>query len=145
MKAGLAYPAWKSGAYPADSYPRLLQAMAIDERAALRSASWGLGQVLGSHHAALGFPTVQQMVAAFCDDEEAHLLAMVRFIQVNHLDDELRRHDWATFARYYNGPGYAKNRYDVRLAAAFSRWKGIRDTKWSPSCLLYTSPSPRDS
>ena len=33
--AGLAYPRWKPGAYPKDSYPRLLKAMAIDEEAAL--------------------------------------------------------------------------------------------------------------
>ena len=132
-RAGLAYAKWIPGNYPADSYPRLVQAMAIDETAALRSASWGLGQVLGSNHAQAGHATVQQMVAAFCDDEEAHLAAMVAFIKANHLDDELRRHDWATFARFYNGPGYAANRYDIRLANAYARWKGIKDTKWSPN------------
>lgn len=62
----LAYPEWRPGAYPADSYPRLLQAMAIDETAALKSCSWGLGQILGSNHVAAGYPTVQAMIAAFC-------------------------------------------------------------------------------
>lgn len=130
---GLAYVKWQAGKYPADSYPRLIKAMAIDETAALRSASWGLGQVLGSHHELLGYPTVQAMVAAFCADEEAHLAGMVAFIKGNHLDDELRRHDWATFARFYNGPGYAANRYDVRLAAAYRKWRGIKDTPWTPA------------
>ena len=46
---GLAYAAWKPGAYPTDSYPRLMQAMAIDETAALKAACWGLGQILGEN------------------------------------------------------------------------------------------------
>lgn len=43
---GLAYAAWKPGSYPTDSYPRLMQAMAINETAALKASSWGLGQIL---------------------------------------------------------------------------------------------------
>lgn len=126
--AGLAYPRWKPGAYPKDSYPRLAQAMAIDEDAALRSASWGLGQVMGFNAAAAGFPSARAMVLAFMDDEDQHLRAMVNFIKANHLDDELRRHDWKGFARGYNGPGFAKNGYDKKLAAAFAKWQRIKDT-----------------
>ena len=125
---GLAYPRWKPGAYPKDSYPRLQKAMAIDEEAALRSASWGLGQVMGFNAQAAGYPFAKAMVVAFMDDEEAHLRAMIRFIVTNKLDDELRRHDWAGFARGYNGPGFAKNGYDKKLAASFARWQKIKDT-----------------
>lgn len=133
VREGLAYARWKPGAYPADSYPRLIEAMSIDETAALRSASWGLGQILGSNHAMAGYATPQAMVRAFLDDEDAHLEAMVNFIKAAKLDDELRRHDWAGFARGYNGPSYAKHGYHKRLAAAFAKWKGIRDTPWSPA------------
>ncbi|GMA74334.1 hypothetical protein GCM10025880_07510 [Methylorubrum aminovorans] len=49
---GLAYASWKPGAYPTDSYPRLMQAMAINETAALKASSWGLGQILGENHRA---------------------------------------------------------------------------------------------
>jgi N-acetylmuramidase len=125
---GLAYPRWKPGAYPKDSYPRLIKAMAIDENAALRSASWGLGQVMGFNHKAAGYPSARAMVEAFIDDEEHHLAAMIRFIKTNRLDDDLRRHDWAGFARGYNGPGFAKNGYDRKLRAAFAKWQRIRDT-----------------
>src|SRR5262249_39155616 len=34
----------------------------------------------------------------------------------------LNRHDWARFARSYNGPGYAQNQYDVKMAAAYGKW-----------------------
>ncbi|MGG3814033.1 N-acetylmuramidase family protein [Methylorubrum rhodesianum] len=130
---GLAYAAWKPGAYPTDSYPRLMQAMAINETAALKASSWGLGQILGENHKAAGYATPQAMVLAFCNGGEAeHLAAMVRFIVTNGLDDELRRHDWAGFARGYNGAGYAKHGYHTKLAAAFAKWSKIKDTPWSP-------------
>jgi hypothetical protein len=29
--------------------------------------------------------------------------------------------DWAKFARGYNGPGYAQNAYDVKLAQAYEK------------------------
>jgi hypothetical protein len=36
----------------------------------------------------------------------------------------LQSHDWAAFAKGYNGPGYAKNAYDVKLAEAYERFSG---------------------
>lgn len=127
VKQGLAYPKWKRS-YPADSYPRLMQAIAIDENAALRSASWGLGQIMGFNHIQAGYPSALAMVTAFLDDEESHLTAMVNFIRAAGLDVELRRHDWRGFAKGYNGPGFEKNGYDKKLAAAFARWHKIKDT-----------------
>lgn len=127
VSAGLAYSKWKRN-YPNDSYPRLSDAMAIDEAAALRSASWGLGQIMGFNHGLAGYDTAAEMVTDFTKDEENHLSAMVKFISSAGLDDELRAHDWAGFARGYNGSGYAANSYDIKLAAAFKKWQGIRDT-----------------
>jgi hypothetical protein len=40
MVHGLAYPRWGTRPYPRDSYPRLIEAIGIDETAALKSASW---------------------------------------------------------------------------------------------------------
>jgi hypothetical protein len=133
VREKLAYAKWRPGTYPNDSYPRLIAAMAIDETAALRSASWGLGQILGSNFAAAGFTSPQAMVRAFMDDEETHLSAMVNFIKTNRLDDELRAHNWSGFARGYNGPQYAKHGYHTRLSAAFAKWQRIKDTPWSPA------------
>jgi hypothetical protein len=135
-RAGLAYAKWKPGAYPADSYPRILAAVQIDEEAALKSASWGLGQILGENHKAAGYPTARAMVEAFADDEEAHLAAMVEFIKTNGLDRALRRLDWAAFARGYNGPAFAKNDYHNRLARRYAHWQRIPDTPWNPRDAL---------
>ncbi len=132
VAAGLANK--KPGGYGKESeqYPKLLKAIAIDREAALKSCSWGLGQVMGFNHALAGYPTVESMVADFMEDEEHHLRAAVEFIINCGLADALRRHDWAAFARGYNGPNYKINAYDVKLAEAFAKWSRIKDTPWSP-------------
>lgn len=132
VSEGLAYPRWKPGNYPLDSYPRLLKAIAIDETAALKSASWGLGQILGENHRAVGFITPQAMVEAFMKDEENHLSAMVQFLIANEIDDDLREHDWSAVARVYNGPRYRENDYDGRMAEAYVKWRRIKDTPYDP-------------
>lgn len=130
---GIAYPAWNHGAYPADSYQWLMQALAIGETAALEACSWGLGQILGENLVAAGYDSPHQMVVAFIEGgESAQLQAMVRFIKADHLDDELRAHNWAGFTRGYNGSSYAKHGYHTKLAAAFTKWSKIKDTPSSP-------------
>ncbi|MER8476327.1 N-acetylmuramidase family protein [Mesorhizobium sp. M1163] len=130
VAAGLAYPKWGEKPYPRDSYPRLRAACAIDETAALKSASWGLGQVLGENFKAAGFLTVQAMAEAMMADEALQLGAAIDFIVEKRLDDNLRNHDWAGFAKGYNGAGYRKNSYDTRLAEAYRKWSRIKDTPW---------------
>lgn len=142
VKKGLAYRRWGTKPYPKDSYPSLMAAMEIDQTAALKSCSWGLGQVLGENHKAVGYRTVQEFVAAMCDDEEKHLEAMVEFLITNNLDDELRNHQWARLARGYNGPGYKKHNYHGRLAAAYRKWKRIPDTPFTIDDLRKPAPEP---
>lgn len=139
VKAGLAYPAWRRD-YPKDSYPRIEAACAVDETIALKATSWGLGQVMGFNCIAAGYDSPQVMVTAFADDEEKHLDAMVNFIITNGLDDEIRRHDWAGFARGYNGAGYKENKYDTKLAAAFAKWAKIKDTPLTPEAAGIDRP-----
>jgi hypothetical protein len=101
-------------------FDRLAEAAALDRRAALESASWGIGQVMGGNAAIAGFVDVESMVAATVDGEDAQLSAAAAFIAAEGLGVPLAAHDWAAFARGYNGPGFMKNQYDVRLAGAFA-------------------------
>lgn len=103
-------------------YSRLEKALALDEDAALKSASWGVGQVMGANHLVAGFASVQAMVGEMVRDENAQLLAVAKFIKGNRFDGALRRGDWTAFARGYNGPGFKKNQYDLRLAAAHAKY-----------------------
>lgn len=127
--AGLAYRRWGERPYPRDSYPRLTAALAIDRGDAFRSASWGLGQIMGFNHKAAGYVSAEAMVADFLDDEEKHVEAMIRFIVSEGLDDDMREHRWEGFARGYNGPGYAKHGYHTRLAAAYRKWAARPDAR----------------
>lgn len=135
---GLAYPKWRRN-YPKDSYPRLEQAMSLHREMALRSASWGLGQIMGFNCSLCGYDSAEAMVADFLKGEAQQLRAMVAFITSAGLDDELRRHDWHGFARGYNGPGYAKHGYHTRLAKAYAKWARIPDTKWKRAEALTTT------
>ena len=101
-------------------YLRLEEALALDPAAALESASWGIGQIMGFNAAAAGFADTESMVTAMIEREDAQLTAMAGFLRANGLHAPLARHDWAAFARGYNGPDFAKNQYDSRLAAAFA-------------------------
>ena len=96
----------------------LERAIVLDRKAALESTSWGLGQVMGFNARAAGFADVEAMVAAMCDSEDAQFGAVVGFITSKNLSKYLKQEDWAGFAARYNGPDYAKNHYDARLARA---------------------------
>jgi hypothetical protein len=136
---GLAYQKWRAKPYPADSYPRLIDAMEINETAALRSASWGLGQIMGFNHLACGYSTVQKMVAAFAEDEESQLAAMVEFIKSKRLDQALRDRNWKKIELVYNGGGFHGS-YAVKMQNAYNRWQKIKDTPFDPKTLPPFTP-----
>jgi hypothetical protein len=103
------------GAGGSHQYVRLEAAMAFDADAALKSASWGLAQIMGENHAAAGFETVREMVDAMVASEDSQLRAMAHFVAASGMASALKKHDWARFARLYNGPHYAANNYDGLL------------------------------
>lgn len=107
---------YKGGAAEHD---RLARAAILERDAALESASWGKFQIMGFNHAAAGHPTLQGFVNAMYHSEGRQMDAFVAFILHEGLADEMREHRWTAFARRFNGPGYAANRYDIRLAAAY--------------------------
>jgi len=102
-------------------YDRLLRAVALDRKAALSSASWGIGQVMGFNFQIAGYADVDSMINAMMESEDKQLLAMASMIEHNKIDAPLRAHDWTSFARVYNGPNFAINQYDKRLAAAYQK------------------------
>lgn len=104
---------------------RLRGAIAIDENCAYESASYGLFQIMGFNCTICGYPTAKAMFDDFLNGERAQLLAFVKFIKADSgMHKALKNKDWAEFARRYNGPAYAKNKYDTKLAAAYARHSG---------------------
>jgi len=107
-------------------YSRLGKAYGLDPSAqdpALKSASWGLGQVLGMNATSVGYQSVRDMVAAMAASEDQQLKAVVSFILSNKLQNALQNQDWAAYAAVYNGADYAKNHYDTNLAQAHALYQ----------------------
>ena len=124
VRPDLATRRWNPKLYKGGSaeWNRLLDAMNFDPEAALLSASWGLGQVMGSNYKVSGCNSVQQMVVEAHMGEFEQLRHMLNFVKNNGLIPAMKSKDWAKFARGYNGPAYKKNKYDQKLAAAYKRF-----------------------
>ncbi|MCY1649058.1 N-acetylmuramidase family protein [Caulobacter sp. SL161] len=121
----ISYATWGGKPYLATQgqrYDQLVAAMALDETAALRSASYGLFQIMGFNHRACGHASVQSFVRDMIQGERAQLRCFALFIVANHdMHAALKASDWAGFARRYNGPGFAQHGYDQKLKAAFAQ------------------------
>ena len=124
----------------ANQYKRLKAAMKLDEQAALKSTSFGLGQIMGFNHAVAGYAKLADFVEAMCQSEDNQLAAMASFIKSVNLAPSIRLRDWTSFARAYNGPDYAINQYDVRLGAAYSKFRSgpLPDLKIREAQILLT-------
>jgi hypothetical protein len=119
-----------------EQYKKLSRAAMLDERAALKSASWGTFQIMGANHADAGYSDVNSFVTAMAQSADKHLEAFVAFIDKNpRAKKALQNKNWARFAAEYNGKNYKQNLYDTKLEAAF---KSIRSR---PASLLFTGPS----
>ena len=118
----------------------LQRAIAINRIAALSSCSWGVGQVMGAHWKWLGYGSVDALVTEARSGLNGQVKLMARYIERAELSDTLRKKDWPKFARVYNGPAYAKNKYDQKMADAYSRYSQYENQLTLPS----TSGEPDD-
>jgi hypothetical protein len=111
----------QSGEY---QYHRLELAAALDFDAAHEATSWGMFQIMGMNWKAMNYNDVGDFLHCM-SSAAGQLDGFVRFIRINALLVPLQDRDWAEFARRYNGPGYAKNAYDAKLAAAYERFRNV--------------------
>lgn len=127
--SSFSYAAWGARPYPKGydgRWAQMGEAAAHNEAAALESASWGLFQIMGYHWRALGYASVQDFAKAMTKSEGAHLDALVRFIVANGLVGALRKcragdaESCRDFAAGYNGSGYVRNSYHIKLARALA-------------------------
>lgn len=127
VRRGLAAKRWGVVKNPnsyAGRYTMLAKAAQIHDEAAYASISIGLGQVMGEHATRLGFSSAKEMFAYASKSVANQVDIMLRFIKHFKLTDELNTHNWASFARQYNGKSYKVNKYDIKMAQAYTRWKG---------------------
>jgi N-acetylmuramidase len=133
-------------------YGKLEKAASLCKRAklgiepVLKSASWGVGQIMGFNYQAAGHASATRMVQAMRKSEDAQLIAMARFLSNHGLTKFLLTGDWTGFARRYNGPSYWQNRYDVKLAAQYDRFASGSlpdlEMRAAQAALLFLGHSP---
>lgn len=118
------YPKWEKGHYKGGlgEYERLEKARAIHREAADASASWGMFQVMGFNYAACDEASVASFVEAMTKSELHQLILAGRFIKKAGMLPALQSKDWAEFAKRYNGPAYAQNKYDEKMASAYRKY-----------------------
>lgn len=113
-------------------FSRLLNAMALDRDAALRSTSWGLFQIMGFNHQSANFNSVDAMVDAMFKTEERQLQAFASFVRKQGYVQYLKKKDWVNFAYRYNGDDYGN--YDDLLESAYQTFSqnkqpGVKTSK----------------
>jgi peptidoglycan hydrolase-like protein with peptidoglycan-binding domain len=115
----------RSGGYLGNEreWPRLEEAKTLDRTAALRSASWGLGQVMGFNHKLAGYDNVEDFVLDMYESESKQFKAMLGYIQnaTKAMVPALRNRDWRVFARDYNGKGNVPV-YAPKLEKAYNKF-----------------------
>jgi len=120
----ICYPCWTTKFYGKTwqaERKRLDDAVKLDRRAALMSASWGRFQIMGFNFPVCNCTHIQQFVNLMCKSEAMQLDLFCQYIIHEYLDDELRERRWDDFARRYNGPAYQKHDYAGKLERAYKR------------------------
>lgn len=124
------YQKWTKDHYVSGvaEYVRLKKARDINIDAANASASWGLFQIMGKNFKDCGCKSVEEFVTRMCKSEAEQLNLFVAFIKYHGMQEYLKPVkpggiQWAEFARRYNGKGYEKNKYHIRLQEAYTRYK----------------------
>lgn len=119
------FPKWDKSKYlgGVHEYKRLELAKEIDEECALKSASWGMFQIMGFNHKICGCQDVYDFVHKVSESHEKQLELMYYFMHNSGCLKNLKEKDWAGFAKKYNGPGYAQNAYDQKLRNSYENFK----------------------
>ena len=109
----------------ADSRYHLLDTWAaeVSPDAAAYSASWASCQMMGANAELCGFAGPMAMYNVLKDDEDEHLIVMVRFLLKRGLKQALQIEDVEEITRVYNGPGQVK-KYSGWLRREINNWKG---------------------
>lgn len=120
----IVYPKWDKSKYfgGEKEWTRLEQARKINLKYANYAASWGMFQVMGFNYKTCGCKSIDEFVEKMCTSQEQQLLITLNFLKNSNLIVPLQKRQWATFAKGYNGPGFAQNKYHIKLQAAYNNY-----------------------
>ena len=120
----IVYPKWDKSKYLGGEkeWTRLEKAREINVKYANYAASWGMFQVMGFNYKKCGCQSVNEFVKCMSSSQEQQLMLTLNFLKSSGLIAHLQKRQWATFARGYNGAGYAQNKYHLKLQAAYNNY-----------------------
>jgi len=120
-KAG---PQWQTNNKDqAKAWETMATAFALDQEAALMSASWGMFQIMGFNYASCGYKTVFEFAAALKVNAGNQLKAFLGFCSKSPaLMKAMKSKDFTSMARNYNGEDYGN--YDVLMQKAYEKLEG---------------------
>lgn len=110
------------GSQQAAQHARLAAAREIDKDVAVLGTFWGMFQIGGFNWKRCGTESIEDFEARMSRSERDQLELFATFLENGGMVESIRRHDWAKFARLYNGPAYSSRGYHTRLARAFARY-----------------------
>lgn len=130
VSIGIAYRKWKRS-YNFDKYKRFKQMLGIDDNAAFMSVSYGLGQIMGFNHKDAGNRTAEEMFETAKQGEYEQLVQLVSLMKAWGMHEMLKPgidftspNSWRKAAKRYNGSGYERNQYHVKMAKAYVKHSG---------------------
>lgn len=108
--------------YALKEWTQLINARKTNAQGANMGTFWGMFQIGGFNYRLCGCESVDEFVKrmAYSELEQLQLFAM--FISNTGMVESLRKKDWRTFARKYNGPSYAKRGYHTKMAKAYLKY-----------------------
>jgi len=95
---------------------------------AYRSASWGAGQIMGSNAKSIGYASAVDMAEAFKKAERPQVTGIFEYIKKAGLVDAVRKDDYLTVAKGYNGKGQAPT-YAAWIKDAADAYKRVTAAK----------------
>lgn len=114
-------PAGLSG-YSLRQWTQLINARKVNAQGANMGTFWGMFQIGGFNYRLCGCSSVDEMVRLMSTSELEQLQLFATFLVNTGMVKDLKAKNWASFARKYNGTGYARRGYHTKMANAYARF-----------------------
>ncbi|MCM1028758.1 MAG: N-acetylmuramidase family protein [Pseudoflavonifractor sp.] len=110
------------GGHQYAQHARLAAASQIDRKTAVYATYWGMFQIGGENWKLCGAKSYEDFVDLMSRSERDQLELFAALIEKCGYTKFLKAHDWVSFARRYNGPGFRRYSYHTRMANAYKRY-----------------------
>lgn len=115
--------------YALREWTLLVNARKVNSNAANMGTFWGMFQIGGFNYSKCGCESIDEFVRLMSYSELEQLELFAAFITNTGMLDDLRKKNWAGFARKYNGASYKRRGYHTKMANAYNKFKNQEKQK----------------